>query len=265
MRSNSPISMTDLEAAVPAVFQKNAADARSSRYAHVHTLPIVEAMNDAGYGISRAQQKKTRTKEASGFTRHLLAFRPLKAFSETRVGDAIPEVVLINSHDATCAFRMYAGLFRLVCENGMIVGDTLDSIRVIHRGDAAQQVVDATSRIMETYVPQLRQWVGAAQGLQLTPLQRSSFALQASNIRWPNNSAPFDAELLLRERRKNDVGDDLWHVYNRVQENLMRGGIEGRSATGRSVTSQPINRVTKDVMFNRQLWDVASTFLEEAA
>ena len=38
---------------------------------------------------------------------------------------------------------------------------------------------------------------------------------------------------VLQPRRWEDKKDDLWMVYQRLQENLIKGGLSGRSAKGK--------------------------------
>jgi hypothetical protein len=61
-----------------------------------------------------------------------------------------PEVVVINSHDGACAFRLIAGLYRLVCSNGLMVSDgEIASIAVRHTGNILQDVVEGSYSIVE--------------------------------------------------------------------------------------------------------------------
>jgi hypothetical protein len=62
---------------------------------------------------------------------------------------------------------------------------------------------------------------------------------------------------LLACRRSEDLGDDLWRVYNRCQEHLLRGGLSRRSITGRLNRTRPIGSIRRDVALNGQLWDLA--------
>ncbi|RKZ02816.1 hypothetical protein DRQ25_18280, partial [Candidatus Fermentibacteria bacterium] len=106
MRSNNPLTLEQIAEACPAVFQEEANHAKvSDKYQHISTLPVLNAMAEAGFGVSRAQQTNTRSAAAQGYARHLLSFRPLSVFNDNTVGDAIPEVVLINSHDGNSSYR----------------------------------------------------------------------------------------------------------------------------------------------------------------
>lgn len=263
MRSNAPISLDTIRQNVPSAFAtRPREDTTSEQYTHINTANILEAMMSSGYGVSRAQQKRTHNKEAMPFARHLLAFRPLDSFTEQRVGDAIPEVVLINGHDGRCAYQLFAGIFRLVCENGMITGDSFAGFRIAHRGNVVQEVINASEQIWQM-LPKLAEWQDRAAKTVLSSTSQLAFAEDAMKVRF-GTQRPFLSSELLQARRKADEGDDLWRVFNRVQENVMNGGIAGKSATGRHVVSKPINRVTKDVMFNQKLWNAAEAYMEAA-
>ncbi len=62
--------------------------------------------------------------------------------------DAVPELILINSHDATSAYTLRAGLFRPVCTNGLVsqIGD-FGLLHVPHRGNVIHNVVDGALQI----------------------------------------------------------------------------------------------------------------------
>lgn len=46
--------------------------------------------------------------------------------------DFIPTVILKNSYDKTCAFQFIYGGFRMVCMNGLVVGDVVQNISYVH-------------------------------------------------------------------------------------------------------------------------------------
>jgi len=266
MRSNlAPMGMDEVRANCPAAFQTEAHPDRTEKYVHISTEPVIAAMRAAGYGVSRAQQTHSRAADARGFARHLLSFRPLEGFSKPSVGGAVPEVVLLNSHDGNCAYRLHVGLYRFVCENGLMTGEHFESISVRHRGSPAFTVVEESEKIFKEYVPRLKEWVANAESTILTKRDQQNFAQEAAEIRFGKGEPPFDPNLLLNVRREADAGDNVWSIYNRVQENVMRGGIEFQNINGRRCVTKPINRVTKDVIYNQKLWTAANDYMAQAA
>ena len=57
---------------------------------------------------------------------------------------------------------------------------------------------------------------------------------------------------------------DLWTTYQRVQENLIKGGLSGRNAKGRRRThARAVRGIDGDVKLNRALWVMAETMLSQ--
>lgn len=69
------------------------------------------------------------------------------------------------------------------------------------------------------------------------------------------------AAQLLTCRRGEDLRGDLWSVFNRIQENVLRGGLSRRSPTGRLVRSWRITSIREDVRLNSGLWDLAEAMV----
>jgi hypothetical protein len=60
----------------------------------------------------------------------------------------------------------------------------------------------------------------------LPNVSRAAIALKYDD---PDKPAPISESQLLASRRFNDNRPDLWSVFNRTQENLVRGGLLGRA------------------------------------
>jgi hypothetical protein len=69
--------------------------------------------------------------------------------------------------------------------------------------------------------------------------------------------APITEQQILQPKRREDVGNDLWKTFNRVQERMLKGGVAGRSATGKRTTTRAITGIDQDFRLNRALWVLA--------
>jgi hypothetical protein len=172
--------------------------------------------------------------------------------------DVLGEIVLINSHDGRSAYQLRAGLFRPVCTNGMLtaIGD-FGVIHVSHRGNVVANVVEAAQRITREFGR-----VGeAVQEMRETPLtggQQMDFAREALALRYPDPiEPPVQPAQLLERRRVADIGDDVWRTFNSLQEHVMRGGLCGRTATGRAMHTRGIRAIRENVRLNTGLWKLA--------
>lgn len=242
----------------PSVFAETAAHDRSNRYTFIPTSQVIQALRNEGFYPVAAMESRARAEEKKGFTKHLVRLRRHDGF--TAVGETLPEICLLNSHDGTSAYQLTAGLFRLVCSNGLIVADSeVETIRCRHSGNVIDNVIEGTYRIIDR-APQVAGIVEDMRGLALPVPAQEAFAKAALQLRWDDESgdhAPVKAEQLNRPRRSDDKGGDLWKTMNRVQENLIRGGVSGRNAKGGRTTTRAVNSVGENVRLNKALWTLA--------
>jgi hypothetical protein len=180
------------------------------------------------------------------------------------LGEIIPELVLTNSHDTGSSYKLSAGLFRVWCSNGATtpVGE-YGVYRVEHRGNVIDDVIEASYRIIDDNIPLLTSRVQEFQSIQLPVSRQLEFAERAASLRW--DKAPVEPFELLEPRRQSDVGNDLWRVFNRVQENIVRGGIcyrvfDEEAQRFRRARTRPIRSVSQDLDFNVRLWRLAEEY-----
>src|SRR5205823_2095368 len=108
----------------------------------------------------------------------------------------------------------------------MFVGDgnAFENVSIRHAGFTADEVIEASFRILDQ-VPAITARVEAFRARQLTGAESREFATAALRLRCEDaQKAPIGPEKLLEARRYEDAGEDLWHVFNKVSENLLRGG-----------------------------------------
>ena len=253
------LSYDDLRSATPAVFATAPFIRTSPSYKFIPTQQLVQALYDVGFRATEARQARARG-ERVGFARHMLRFRQIREVVE--IEDAIPEIVLLNSHDATSAYQLRAGLYRPVCTNGMLarLGD-FGVIHVPHRGNIVANVVDAALTLTRGFA-RIGEIVRLMISTALTTDDRLQFASRALAIRFREGQhTPITPEAALVVRRELDDHNDVWHTYNVLQENLIRGGVGGTNARGRITTTRAIRAIREDVRINTQLWQLAMTML----
>jgi hypothetical protein len=89
--------------------------------------------------------------------------------------------------------------------------------------------------------------------------EQVSFAERALELRYPKGTrSGLEPAQLLTARRTEDVGDDLWRITNRIQENLLRGGLMRRTVSGRQIRTRSITAIAQDVRINGGIWDLAA-------
>jgi hypothetical protein len=92
-----------LTQSVPAAFAETPDVTRTSRhYQFISTARVIDALLEAGFEPTRAQQTRSRSGSSPHHARHMIRFSYVK--NALSLLDAIPELILINSHDATSAY-----------------------------------------------------------------------------------------------------------------------------------------------------------------
>ena len=91
---------------------------RVNRFRAVPTATAIQALADVGYTTVQAQGMRSRSRANNVYGKHLVRMRHNGADT---VGDSLPEIVILNANDGSSSLRLLAGLYRLVCSNGLIV------------------------------------------------------------------------------------------------------------------------------------------------
>jgi len=268
VKATSPHGLSDdqIMRVAPSVFATEPWEGVSDKYAFISTADVLGRMRTAGLVPVSAQQSIVRIPGKREFAKHMLRFRrqaDVDRFPKVVNGNMhhffkeqplIAEIALSNAHDRTSAFDLFAGLFRLVCSNGLCVpSSTLESIKVRHVGDIADDVIEGAFSIIDDF-PVVMEEIDGWQRLMLTDRQQAAYAKAAQTLRWGDESAPVTEAQLLLPHRIEDRASDLFTTFNRVQENMMKGGLRGRTKTGKRMSTRAINSVTEDTKLNKALW-----------
>ncbi len=256
-----PLSDDQIRQFAPSVFAPSRHTATSERYQFISTAKVLQALRAEGFLPIRALQTNVRLSDRKEYTRHLLVFRPMSGQCSL-VDDLLPEIVLLNAHDGTSSYQVHAGLFRVICSNGLIVSDaTFASIKVKHCGsNVVDDVIEGTYEVVKA-TPALMGTVEEWRSIALTDQQRLAYAKAALHVRWKEDDAPIMPAQLVAPRRDDDKTNDLFTTYNVVQENIVNGGVRGKTQTGKRTKTRGMNSVTENVRLNKALW----TLTEEMA
>lgn len=252
----SSLSNDQLRRAASSIFAEDPHDSRSERYQFIPTIQVINAMRAEGFVPVRAMQSKTRDLDRRDHTKHMVVLRHQNDLSKT---DICPEIILLNSHDGSSSYQLHAGLFRFVCSNGIIVSDaTFASVRVHHSGrNLIDDVIEGTYEVVKE-TPMLMGKIDLMQSTQLNDRERNIFAEAALELKYESaDAAPIDSSKLLSYRRSEDKRPDLWATFNTVQENLIRGGLRGRTAKGNRTSTRAVKGVSENVRLNKGLWTLA--------
>ena len=258
--SRTPLELADVQRIAPSVFAEQKHESRSDRYTYIPTSEILGKLMAEGFRPFAVMQGGSRDEEKRGFTKHLLRLR--HDSQEMQVGGTHNEIVLLNSHDGTSSYRLMAGVFRLVCGNGMVVAQSMiEDIRVPHKGDIAGQVIDGCVTLLEK-LPEVSDSVREMDALRLTDGERRAFAVASLVARYGEGEAPVTPEQVLTVRRREDAAPTIWNTLNTAQESMIRGGLGyvQRDEAGRRKAyrrTREVAGIDQNTNINRALWALA--------
>ena len=255
LRSDSPLSDDQIHRVAPSIFAEAPHESRSQRYAYIPTATVLTELRKEGFQPFMVTQTRTRHEDRRDYTKHMIRLRHA---SQINARGEANEIILLNSHDGTSSYQMLAGMFRFVCSNGLVCGDTVADVRVPHKGDVAGQVIEGAYQVLHGFDRALE----SRESMQAITLDEGAaevFARAALSLKYddPDKPAPITESQILMPRRFDDRRPDLWSVFNRTQENLTKGGLHGRSANGRRQQTRPVQGIDSDIRLNRALWLLA--------
>jgi len=254
VRSQQPLTNEEIAVVAPSIFATEKHDSRSERYTYIPTIDVLEKLRTEGFMPFMACQARCRDEGKREHTKHMLRLRYAGQIDSSEAN----EIILLNSHDGTSSYQMLAGTFRFVCCNGMVCGDTLNEIRVPHKGNIVDNVIEGAFRVVDDF----ERISGKIDGMKALPLndgEQLAFAHAALALKYDPQTevAPITEQQILAPKRREDVGNDLWKTFNRVQERMLKGGVHGRAANGRRTTTRAVTGIDQDIRLNRALWVLA--------
>lgn len=255
LRSDSPLSDDQIHRVALSIFAEAPHESRSQRYAYIPTATVLTELRKEGFQPFMVTQTRTRHEDRRDYTKHMIRLRHA---SQINARGEANEIILLNSHDGTSSYQMLAGMFRFVCSNGLVCGDTVADVRVPHKGDVAGQVIEGAYQVLHGFDRALESRE-SMQAITLDEGEAEVFARAALSLKYddPDKPAPITESQILMPRRFDDRRPDLWSVFNRTQENLTKGGLHGRSANGRRQQTRPVQGIDSDIRLNRALWLLA--------
>ncbi|MCV5696676.1 DUF945 domain-containing protein, partial [Escherichia coli] len=84
----------------------------------------------------------------------------------------------LNSHDGSSSYQMLPGLFRSVCQNGLICGESFGEVRVPHKGNVVEKVVEGAYEVLGIF-DRVEEKRDAMQSLMLPPPAQQAMAKAA--------------------------------------------------------------------------------------
>ena len=243
----------------------------SGKYLFVNTETIIDDLDKLGWKPVQAAQRKGRGKSTI-FSKHMIAFQnPDLKIKGSDGDDSFPRIIMTNSHDGMQAFKFSVGIFRLVCSNGLVVADEqFSDFKIKHKGYTFAELREVVNQAVAD-LPNKVEVLNQMKQRVLTQEEKNKLALDAMLIRAgiePGSEKAkkfnYDDETIidiLDPKRDEDKGDDLWRVFNVVQEKITQGDFHA-ALTGAKVRKvRKIKSFEKDLKVNKELFKLATALV----
>jgi len=254
------ISKEEIKKVAPSVFTKTGASNVSEKYSHIPTERVIDDMSALGWGVVDAKEIKARKNQ--GFQKHMLVFANPEIVINGNDGDTVfPRILLTNSHDGKNSFTFKAGLFRLVCSNGLVIADEqFGEMKIRHMGYDFEALQVLITEMVEK-LPLTVESMNKFKSKQLSEQQKQKFALEALGLRFDTDNKTFNVDEFLTPTRKEDEGNDLWSVFNVIQEKLIHGMVDYQAGS-KNRKARKIKNFQQDVKLNSELYELALAYAQ---
>ena len=253
--------------ACPVAFSEKASNEVSEHYTHIPTNRVIDDMRELGWGVIEAQQVSARKKATQGFQKHMIVFRHPDLMVEGKDGDNVwPQIIMTNSHDGKNSFTFQAGMYRFVCSNGLVIADEeFGSMKIRHMGYDFDTLRETIGEMVEK-LPLTVESMNKFKNTELTKPQMYDLARKALETRFKvqenqkvDQVYKINLDEFLTPVRKEDSGNDLWSVFNLVQEKVVEGDFEYVSGV-KLRKARKIKNFKQDLDVNQKLFEVAKEF-----
>jgi hypothetical protein len=254
------LSLENIKKTAPSVFQTKQKSNLSKHYVHIPTDKVITDMIQLGWKPCQAVEIKARKKSTNGYQRHMIKFFNPNIEIEGANGDNVyPQILLTNSHDGCSSFKFQIGLFRLVCSNGLVVMDTsYGNFKLRHMGYTFNELQQKLTNTTLTF-PGLVKKINKFQNIELSDWHVKKFAKSAALVRF-GSDVKVDIDALLKIDRVEDSGNNLWVVFNRVQEKLINGNCLYTKGS-KIRKARVIKNFNIDLKINEALWKLAEEYV----
>jgi len=262
---NEFLTKDQIREIAPSVFTAKA-DKRSTskHYVHIPTEKVIDDMASLGWNVVDAKQVKAR--KNAGYQKHMVVFGNDEIVINGVDGDTVfPRILMTNSHDGKNSFQFQAGLYRLVCSNGLVIADAeFANMKIRHMGYDLSELSTVISEIVEK-LPLTVECMNKLKAKQLSEEEKVKFAKEALATRLSENQlerySADDILEVLAPTRVEDKGDDMWSVYNTIQEKIVHGMFEVYGVAGKSRKARKIKNFRQDTQVNQELYQLALSYV----
>ena len=208
---------------------------------YIPTLDVITKLQDEGWKLSGVAEQRGKNRKIT--SNYVQLQHPDFAVQNSKGKDeAFTSITLSNSCNGAKPLQMSLGMFRQVCSNGMVTYDQHAESQNIKHIEINARDLDRFVNSMNSKANKLLTEVNEMKHKGLSIEDMRKLAAEAASLRY-SNIEDINIDDLFAVNRVEDKSDDLWTVFNRIQENL----------------THDITNMKEDIKLNQQLFALAET------
>ena len=229
----------------------------SNKYINTSTEDIITELSKymsvkpVGFSASRVRKLEKENKQ-----KHVIMLEP----EDAQMPDGTLRLVLFNSLDRSTSIRIYLGYYRDACSNNCVFGDDImKPIRIKHTFQGWKDTIARVAAEYQSAKYRSQQTVEQMMSTYLSYGQQGMLVEQVADIINRDITGHIIDPLQLNvAHRIEDVGKDAWHTYQRIQYNVMNGGIERYIKIDNEQTISKTHKITdqqKQLKYNLEIYN----------
>jgi hypothetical protein len=208
---------------------------------YIPTLDVVTKLQNEGWQLSGVAEQRGKNRKID--SNYVQLQHPDFAIQNNKGKDeAFTSITLSNSCNGSSPLQMDLGTYRLVCSNGLITFDGFEKNKIKHT-EVNYRDLDRLVASMNGKANNLLTDVNEMKYTGLSIEDMRELARNAASLRYDDLSL-INIDDLFAVSRVEDESNDLWTVFNRIQENL----------------THDITNMKEDIKLNQQLFALAENF-----
>lgn len=208
---------------------------------YIPTLDAVEMLQKDGWLIKGvAEQRGKGRKISSNYVQ--MQHPDFSILDKKGKTEALASITISNSTTGNSPLNLDLGAFRLVCSNGAVRFDRAAESKIKHTEINYKQLPEIIAKLNNKALV-LSDVINEMKYIQLSTDDIKKFAFDAARLRF-DDLTDVNIDDVFKVNRIEDESNDLWTVFNRVQENL----------------TADISNFNTDIKLNQQLFSLADQY-----
>jgi hypothetical protein len=208
---------------------------------YIPTLDVVQKLQNEGWTIQGVDEARAKNRKI--VSNYVQMRHPDFSVKNSKGKDeAIAAVTISNSCSGNKPLQLDLGAYRQVCSNGLVMFDVdAESSKIQHTRVNARDL-DLFIFNLSTKSDKLIKEINAMKDKNMSYDQIRRLAYNSAKLRFNEDDDKFDIDALLKVNRVEDENNDVWTVFNRIQENL----------------THDVKNKEEDIWLNKQLFNLVN-------